>query len=87
MQPRYINGIYRDCKFCGGKGCLACPGEAEKEYKRQFQNGPKTIATFNLNNPESMKKAKMIFGKEAIENAFSQDGGGMPEIMKKLESL
>lgn len=31
-QLRYDGerGIYCDCKWCGGKGCLACPGEAKK---------------------------------------------------------
>lgn len=41
MKARFENGIYRDCKWCGGKGCLACPAEAEKEYKRQFPDGPR----------------------------------------------
>ena len=48
MQERYNEekGIYRDCKWCGGKGCVCCPGEADKEYKRQFPNGPEPIAVF-----------------------------------------
>lgn len=47
MQVRYDEelGICRDCKFCHGKGCLACPGEADKDYKKAFPNGPKPIAT------------------------------------------
>jgi hypothetical protein len=53
FQPRFDEerGIYRDCKWCGGKGCLACPGEAEKEYKRQFPDGPKPIAVIPLEKP------------------------------------
>lgn len=49
-------GIYRDCKWCGGAGCLACPGEAEKEYKRQFPDGPKPIATIPLEKPLDLDK-------------------------------
>lgn len=26
----YQDGVYQDCSFCGGRGCLACPGEAKK---------------------------------------------------------
>lgn len=61
MQPRYDKekGVYRDCKFCGGMGCLACEGEANKAYKRAFPDGPKPIATFQKNNKEDMEE----FGK------------------------
>jgi hypothetical protein len=38
-------GVYRDCKWCGGKGCLACPEEAERAYKREFPDGPQPIMT------------------------------------------
>lgn len=30
MDTRYHNGRYLDCRFCAGRGCLACPGEARK---------------------------------------------------------
>ena len=43
MTPRFFNGKYRDCKWCGGAGCLSCPAEADKEYKRQFPDGPKPL--------------------------------------------
>jgi hypothetical protein len=69
MQVRYDEqrGIYRDCKFCGGKGCLACPGEADKEYKRQFPNGPQPIATFKRDNPEDMARLKEFMRKTLSE--------------------
>lgn len=66
---------------------MACPGEVDKEYKRQFPGGPKSIATFNLNDKEDMEKAKQVFGKDSLEAAFGLEGGGMEEIMKKLGSL
>ena len=59
-QYRYHNGIYADCKFCHGKGCLACPSEADKEYERQFPNGPQPIATFKVDDPEAMDKLKRV---------------------------
>jgi len=53
--------VYRDCKFCGGRGCLACPAEADKEYKRQFPNGPKPIATFKTDDPKDMERLGKMF--------------------------
>jgi len=42
---RFHNGIYRDCKWCNGRGCLQCKTEADKAYKREFPDGPKPILT------------------------------------------
>lgn len=44
---------YPNCKFCRGRGCLACEGEAEKAYNKQFPNGPQPIATIS---PEGMNE-------------------------------
>ena len=53
FQPTYDEerGIYKDCKWCHGKGCVYCPGEADAAYKRQFPDGPKPIATIPLDHP------------------------------------
>ncbi|HUS89284.1 MAG TPA: hypothetical protein VMW91_07970 [Desulfosporosinus sp.] len=87
MQVRYDEkrGIYRDCRFCEGLGCLACHGEAEKAYKKAFPNGPEPIATFKLNNPTDMERARKIIGGEALKKAFGHHGGGgVYEIMENL---
>ena len=42
---RHVPGFYRDCPWCGGRGCLQCDAEADKAYKRQFPDGPKPILT------------------------------------------
>ena len=57
IRPRYDEerGVYRDCKWCRGRGCLYCPDEAEKAYKREFPDGPKPIASFP-NTPGGRKK-------------------------------
>jgi hypothetical protein len=49
-QPRYDEdrGVFRECKWCHGRGCLYCPAEAKKAYKRQFPDGPKPILTIPL---------------------------------------
>jgi hypothetical protein len=86
IQPRYDKkrGIYRDCKFCGGTGCIACPGEADKAYKAAFPNGPKPIATFKLDNPEDIERAKKTIGGKALEKAFGPGGSGVKEILKNI---
>ncbi len=71
MQVRYDEEreIYRDCKFCSGMGCMACPGEADRAYKREFPDGPHLLATFKLGDPEDMERLKEQFGREAMEKA------------------
>lgn len=59
-QLRYENGIYRDCPRCRGIGCVFCPEEVDAEYKRQFPDGPKPIATFHLDNPEEVETVKEL---------------------------
>ena len=86
MQERFANGIYRDCKFCHGRGCLACPGEADAEYKRQFPDGPKPMATFKTDDPADMAIAKETIGAEAITKAFREGGGGVQEIRDNLRA-
>lgn len=60
-QPRYdeATGTYRDCKWCHGKGCLACPAEADKAYKAEYPDGPKPIATFP-NTPDGIDQAMKL---------------------------
>ena len=77
-------GIYRDCKFCGGAGCLACEGEANKAYKKEFPDGPKPIATFKLDDPQDMERLGKALNMAAIEKAFGEAGGGMAEILTNL---
>jgi hypothetical protein len=55
FQPRFDRGIYRDCKWCQGRGCLHCEAEADAEYKRQFPDGPKPIVTIERIEGESIE--------------------------------
>lgn len=87
------------CSFCGGGlaclnvgGCMACfskreakKKELDAEYKRQFPDGPKPIFTADLTTPEGIESAKRVIGKEAIEKAFGEGGGGVQEIMDNIE--
>lgn len=48
--------VYRDCRWCKGRGCLYCKAEADKAYKAAFPEGPKPIATFD-NTPDGIAAA------------------------------
>ncbi len=67
---------YENCKWCGGNGCLACPGERKKAEEEAL----KPIFTAKLDNPDDMELLKNTFGKKALDKAFGEDGGGMQEI-------
>jgi hypothetical protein len=79
--------VYRDCRWCHGRGCLACEAEANAEYKRQFPDGPKPIATFCLDNPGDVAALKKVFSREALQKAFGEGGGGMDEIAENLAEV
>lgn len=68
-QPRFENGVYRDCKWCNGRGCLSCEAEADKEYARQFPDGPKPILTMERNEGESTEDLL----KRALTKLFPND--------------
>ncbi len=78
--------VYRDCRWCQGRGCLYCKAEADKAYKAAFPEGPKPIATFNLSDPADMEVARRSIGADAIRKAFGKDGGGIAEIIQNIAS-
>jgi hypothetical protein len=77
--------VYRDCRWCVGRGCLYCKAEADKAYTAAFPNGAQPIATFP-NTPEGMEAARKTIGIEAIRKAFGPGGGGVSEIIKNVEA-
>ena len=81
MEIRYDEEreTYRDCRFCGGRGCLACPGEADAEYHRQFPNGPQPIATFKTNDPKDMETLR-----SALRESFGDKGQGIDHFIQAI---
>lgn len=73
------------CKWCHGTGCLSCDAEQEKEYKRQFPDGPKPIAMFRLDSEESMAAARKTLSADALAKAFGPGGGGVGEIEQNFK--
>jgi len=64
-----MNG-FDGCRFCHGRGCLAC--EAEKARVEAEAANPNPI--FVISTPEDLDLAGRWFGKEAVEN-----GENLPE--------
>lgn len=88
MRARFdpVHGVYRDCRWCGGDGCLACEAEAAKAYKAEFPDGPVPVATFP-NTPEGMRAANEAVGAAAITKAFGEGGGGLAEILGNIAKV
>lgn len=86
FQPRFENGIYRDCPFCKGKGCMACPGEADKDYKLAFPDGPKPLATFDTADPVDVEKMSKVIGIDSIRKHFGEGGTGMAGLVEALRA-
>ena len=74
MNARFENGIYRDCKWCGGKGCLSCKAEADKEYNRQFPDGPKPLLTIKNEEFDHFAISEAT-GGPSITDAHGELGG------------
>lgn len=62
--------VYRDCRWCKGRGCLACKSEADKAYKAAFPDGPQPIATYDISTPEGLEKAKAELSPDALIKKF-----------------
>jgi len=76
------------CAWCNNRGCAACFSTRkalDEEYERQFPNGPEPIFTAHRDNPQEMELLNTVFGREALERAFGESGGGMQEILGNLE--
>lgn len=74
---------YKDCRFCGGRGCIACPGEEAKAAKKaqEYLDAHKvaTVSYSDLENPEIVAALKHSMGREFIEATRSD-----PQKLEKL---
>lgn len=62
------NGFW-GCSFCGGRGCLACPKQADKKYKEAFPDGPKPILTIPVYNADGDDTAQTSMVDDGCPNA------------------
>ena len=56
-----------NCKFCGGKGCIACAGERARIEKEMLK------PLFVAKTPEDLQLLADAVGREAMEKAFRPD--------------
>ena len=56
---------YWNCKFCHGRGCLACEGERQRDMERQIE------PAFVAKTPEDLELLKEAVGREALEKAYA----------------
>ena len=55
--------IRASCRFCKGRGCLNCDTLAQREYDRQFPQGPQPIMTAHVDNPSEMAALKAVLAQ------------------------
>lgn len=81
-----MRGAYTDCKFCHGRGCLACPGEEAKDAAL----APKLLATFDLHEEADMAALQACFSPQEIERNFRRSDGSVDQeggTAKTLDKL
>lgn len=57
-------GRPRPCRFCQGKGCIACPPPLT--YEEAFPNGPVPLATIQKDDPDAVRKLKEVMAGEGV---------------------
>lgn len=70
---------YSRCKWCHGKGCLACQQEMEKDYREEFPEGPQPLVSISLDDSEGMKQLAAILSAAGLASA-------QEEAAKKVDS-
>jgi len=74
--PPQLKGAFPLCRWCSGRGCMAC----DEERRRYEEKMSQPIFTADRNDPEDMAALRRVVGREAMEQAFSEDGGGIAEV-------
>ncbi len=67
--------------------CAACSKTFGTAYAEAFPEGPKPIATFRLDDPAEVARAKAVLSPEALNGFFGPSGGGMAAFMDAVEQL
>lgn len=66
--------------------CPYCRDRFDAAYAAAFPNGPQPIATFRLDDPASVEKARAILGPDNLTRVFGSDGGGIAELEEQLRA-
>lgn len=61
--------------------------ELDAAYRAEFGDGPpEPIATFRLDDPASVERAKALLSPEAMNGFFGTGGGGMAAFVAAVEA-
>lgn len=71
-----LKGAFPLCRWCSGSGCMAC----DEERRRYEEQQSKPIFTADRNDPDDMAALRRVVGREALERAFGEGGGGIAEV-------
>lgn len=74
--------VYRDCRWCAGRGCLYCKAERDRAYARVFPEAAQPIVSVDTSTQEGMERARRVLGAEAMQHAFGPSGRGAAEIIE-----
>lgn len=59
-----MTAAYRHCKFCHGRGCLACPGERKRDQEKAAKASPAPITEGNTEGAEPDLEAALLFSAD-----------------------
>ncbi|WP_337846801.1 hypothetical protein [Sphingomonas sp.] len=65
--------------------CARCAEAFNSAYEAAFPDGLKPVATFRLDDPTDVERARALFSPEALARTFGPGGGGMAEFRERLE--
>ena len=71
---------YTRCKYCRGRGCLACDGERKRDQEQA--NEPLFVA--KTGSPEDMELLLRAVGADAVKRAYGPNGGKVDELKRNL---
>lgn len=90
MEPHHLHHRRMEAApACpNGKGSYREATEAELDagYRAAFPDGPKPVATFRLDNPADIERAKAALSPEALNRFFGPGGTGMAGFMAAVEA-
>ena len=65
--------------------CGRCAAAFDAAYQAAFPDGLKPVATFRLDNPDDVERAKAVLSPEALNGFFGPGGGGMGSFVAAIE--
>lgn len=71
-----LKGAFPLCRWCDGYGCMCC----DQERRRHEEQMSRPIFTADRSDPQDLEALRRVIGREALEHAFGEGGGGVAEV-------